>query len=104
MVNQTITYQELIENIAKLKKGEDISKVWYEVYKYYLGQIEWKTKLIEDLKGLEYTNIPQEIDKKNIEKLYGKTLKTSISRLETYRSCPFSYYLQYGLKIKEKNN
>ncbi len=102
LVNQTITYQELIENIAKLRKGEDISKVWYEVYKYYLGQIEWKTKLIEDLKGLEYTNIPQEIDKKNIEKLYGKTLKTSISRLETYRSCPFLYYLQYGLKIKEK--
>ena len=25
---------------------------------------------------------------------------TSISKLERYRSCPFSYYLQYGLKIK----
>ena len=29
-------------------------------------------------------------------------LNTSVSRLEKYRSCPFSYYLQYGLKIKEK--
>ena len=26
-----------------------------------------------------------------------------MSRLEKYRSCPFSYYLQYGLKIKEKD-
>ena len=37
-----------------------------------------------------------------MEKLYGNTLNTSISRLEKYRSCPFSYYLQYGLKLKEK--
>ena len=42
------------------------------------------------------------IKKENLEKLYGNTLSTSISRLEKYRSCPFSYYLQYGLKIKEK--
>ena len=29
-------------------------------------------------------------------------MKTSVSRLETYMSCPFSYYLKYGLKISEK--
>ena len=29
-----------------------------------------------------------------INKLYGNTLVTSISKLERYRSCPFSYYLQ----------
>ena len=37
-----------------------------------------------------------------IEKLYGNTLKTSVSRLEKYAQCPFSYYLQYGLRLKEK--
>ena len=44
-------------------------------------------------------------DKNKIEKfdkLYGNTLVTSISKLERYRSCPFSYYLQYGLRLKEK--
>ena len=45
-------------------------------------------------------NIPEQIKKENIDKLYGNTLVTSISKLERYRSCPFSYYLQYGLKIK----
>ena len=38
-----------------------------------------------------------------IDKLYGNTLKTSVSRLEKYSACPFSYYLQYGLKLKEKD-
>ena len=46
--------------------------------------------------------MPEKIKKENLEKLYGNTLNTSISRLEKYRSCPFSYYLQYGLKLKEK--
>ena len=38
----------------------------------------------------------------NINKLYGNNLKTSISKLEQYRKCPFSYYLKYGLNLKEK--
>lgn len=29
-------------------------------------------------------------------------MKTSISRLEQYRRCPFSFHLTYGLKLKEK--
>lgn len=102
VVNETITYEELIENIAKLKNKEEIEEIWYHVYQYYKLQNEWNTKLQKDLEGLNYTNLPERIRKENIDKLYGNTLNTSISRLEKYRSCPFSYYLQYGLKLKEK--
>lgn len=30
-------------------------------------------------------------------------MKTSISRLEQYKKCPFSFHLKYGLKLKEKD-
>ena len=79
-----------------------MDKIWYDIYQYYKKSTDWQEKLKNDLQGLFYTNIPQEIQKENINKLYGNTLNTSISRLEKYRSCPFSYYLQYGLKLKEK--
>ena len=102
LVNNEITYEELIENIARLTKEEKIDDIWYLVYKYYKNQNKWNEKLEEDLKGLSYTNLPQNIKKESLQKLYGNTLNTSISRLERYRSCPFSYYLQYGLKLKEK--
>ena len=102
VVNETITYEELIENISKLKNKEEIEEIWYHVYQYYKLQNEWNTKLQKDLEGLNYTNLPERIRKENIDKLYGNTLNTSISRLEKYRSCPFSYYLQYGLRLKEK--
>lgn len=102
IINSEITYQELLENIAKRKNGEKVEDIWYQIYQYYKTQEQWQEKMKQDLEGLNYTNLPKEIAKEKIDKLYGNTLKTSISKLEKYRSCPFSYYLQYGLRIKEK--
>ena len=102
IVNKKVTYEELIENIAKIRNKEKIDEIWYQIYNYYNGQEEWNKKLKSDMQGLNYTNLPERIKQENIDKLYGNTLKTSISRLEKYRGCPFSYYLQYGLKLKEK--
>lgn len=104
MINEMVTYEELLENIAKLRDKEPMNEIWYSIYQYYKQKLDWQKKLQNDLQGLAFTNLPQPIQKENIDKLYGNTLNTSISRLEKYRSCPFSYYLQYGLKLKEKEN
>lgn len=101
ILTEETTYEELIKNINKLKE-EEIDEIWYDVYKYYQKNDNWNVKLRRNLEGLKYTNLPQNIDKKNIERLYGNTLKASISKLETYRKCAFSYYLKYGLKLKPK--
>ena len=102
ILNESVTYEELLENISNVKENNKVEKIWYEIYHYYKAKVEWKEKLKRDLEGLNYTNIPSRINKKNIDKLYGNTISTSVSRLEKYKSCPFSYYLQYGLKLKEK--
>ncbi len=104
MINEMVTYEELLENIAKLRDKEPINEIWYAIYQYYQQKLNWQKKLQNDLQGLAFTNLPQPIQKENIDRLYGNTLNTSISRLEKYRSCPFSYYLQYGLKLKEKES
>lgn len=102
ITNKMITYQELLENIYQLKNHQEIEDIWYTVYQFYKKQNEWNARLQKDLQGIDYTNIPENIDKKIIEKLYGNTLNTSVSKLEKFAQCPFSYYLQYGLKLKEK--
>ena len=103
VLNTYVTYENMINNISKLKNDEEIDAVWYYAYKYYKNSDKWKQRLNNDLKGLDYTNIPEKICEQNINKLYGNTLKTSISRLEKYRKCPFSYYLEYGLKIRKRD-
>lgn len=92
ILGEKITFTKLLNNIQNENWKEVL--VWYE--KHY------NTKLNESLKGLDYTNTPEKIDEKLIQKLYGNNFKTNISKIESYMSCPFSYYLKYGLKLSEK--
>lgn len=102
ITNEDATFGELLKNIRKLKDGEEIDDIWIDVYNWYNQNSYWNNKLQDSLQGLNYTNKAENITKENIEKLYGNTLKTSISRLEQYRKCPFSFHLKYGLKIEEE--
>ena len=99
------TFEELLNQLRDYKdEDKDLDDKWITAYNYYMSNENWKYKLVNSLKAISYTNMPERINKENIEKLYGKTLKTSVSRLEQYKSCPFSYYLKYGLNISEKDS
>ena len=102
ILTKETTFDLLIEKLSKFYRGEVIDNLWFEIYNYYIQDNNWKAKLGKSLMGLKYTNIPEDINIKNINNLYGDILHTTISRLEKYRSCPFSFYLQYGLKLHEK--
>ena len=97
------TFGELLTQIRNFKNGEQIDNIWKSVYNWYITREEWKSKLEKAIKGYENKNNPDRISKENIKRLYGNTLKTSVSRLEQYRKCPFSFHLKYGLKLKEKD-
>lgn len=97
------TFEELLENIRRVKDNEEINPVWFELYNLYSNDEEYKGKLDSAIKGLDYTNKPVNINKENLEKLYGKTLNTSISKLEQYKRCAFSFYLKYGLQLSDKS-
>lgn len=102
ITNEKGTYSILLEKLMEQKEGKPMGDFWKQVYHYYQSQEMWKTKLKQDLAGLSYTNLPQNIESDRIQKLYGNTLTTSISKMERFQNCPFSYYLQYGLRLKEK--
>ncbi|MCI9413513.1 MAG: helicase-exonuclease AddAB subunit AddB [Clostridia bacterium] len=95
------TFDELLIQLRKFQEGEEIDKAWFQLYRYY--QAREPEKLANSLKALQYKNVPEKLQKTNLEKLYGNTLKTSISRLEQYEACAFSYYLKYGLKLQEQS-
>lgn len=96
-------FEELLVNIRKYQDKEKIDKIWFDIYNIYSKDDEYKEKLETAIKGLNYTNKPEKILKENIDKLYGDTLNTSISRLEQYKRCAFSFYLKYGLELSNKS-
>ncbi len=100
IVNESNTFEELIEMIRQ--NGEkNLPDYWKAVEKYFEESTTWKQKLAKAKEALNNKNGTEKITKENINELYGNTLVTSISKLEKYKSCPFSYYLEYGLKLKK---
>ncbi len=59
-------------------------------------------ELIEDVSQMEadgYFNPEKKLSKKLVDTLYQKKLNTSVSRIETYKKCAYSYFLRYLLKV-----
>lgn len=102
IVTELNTFEGLLKNLEAFRDGEEIDEKWFEIYNYYMSKPEWKEKLESNLKALNYNINTDNIKKDILERLYSNTLKTSISRLEQYKSCPFSYYLKYGLNLSER--
>ena len=95
------TFEEAINVYKEFLDGKDISDDWKKVISFY--KIYDTDKFDKTIKGFNFSNLPEEISEDNIKRLYGENLKTSVSRLERYRQCPFSFHLEYGLKLKENS-
>lgn len=102
ITNEAVTFEELLSKLRKAAEGEPFEDKWLSVWEYYQNQPQWREKLIHAQAGLLYSTLPEQITKENVDKLYGDTIQTSISKLEQYASCAFSYYLKYALKLKEQ--
>lgn len=99
------TLNELMIAIRKNYDGAEIEDYWKYVYDWYLREPEWKERIEYVKKGLEYTNLENNISKEKAKKLYEDNknkISLSVSRLERYAQCPFAYYIQYGLKAKDR--
>ena len=99
------TLNELMIAIRKNYDGAEIEDYWKDVYHWYLREPKWKERIEYVRKGLEYTNLENNISKEKAKKLYEDNknkISLSVSRLERYAQCPFAYYIQYGLKAKDR--
>lgn len=101
ITNDVATFENAMELYRSYLDGNDISSEWEDLLRYF--KKKQTRKINNAISGIYYTNKAEDLNEKNLNKLYGKYLKTSVSRLESYRRCPFAFHLTYGLKLKEKD-
>jgi ATP-dependent helicase/nuclease subunit B len=105
VISPVPTFNELILAVRRDFDKEDIEEYWPEVYSWFNENEDFKGKVRNIFKGLNYSNVGDKVAKQKLRKLYenemGK-LVFSVSRLEKYAECPFSYFVQYGLKAKNR--
>lgn len=99
------TFNELISALRMEFEKEEIDEYWAEAFKWFEENEEFKSKASRMFKGLTYTNLVEKVPREKIRRLYqaeNKKLIFNVSRIEKYAQCPFSYYVQYGLKAKDR--
>lgn len=105
VISHIPTFNELILAMRKNCDEENVEEYWREVYKWYKDSPEYENKVKNIFKGLDYSNLKNHVNKNNLRELYANEdgkLMFSVSRLEKYAECPFSYFVQYGLKAKNR--
>lgn len=97
-----LSKRELLKTVmADISKNKVISDE--KILKYLLMEEKYVKVLREALYG--FGKPPRnyvKISDKNIKKLFGDSLNLSVTNMEKYRSCAFSYFIRYVLRAKEK--
>jgi ATP-dependent helicase/nuclease subunit B len=99
---RTPTFNQLLTTMRRSVEGHDINLLWKDVYLWYATRKEWQDKCIAAQSAVNYSNLVLPLGKDRALKLYGNPVYSSVSRFEQYASCPFAYYIQYGLRAKER--
>ena len=102
ITNEKATFEEALEKYKEFLDGEEIEKSWEDILIYFYNKN--KKAFSKAVSGANYTNKAETISISTIKKMYGNTLKTTISKLENYRRCPFSFHMNYGLKLNEQDS
>lgn len=92
----------LTSRLREWMNGEAIPDLWWQVYNWFAGQPEWRSSLERMLTSLQYTNEARRLGQETSKQLYGTKLRTSVSRMERFVSCPFSHFASHGLKLRER--
>ncbi|WP_027098640.1 helicase-exonuclease AddAB subunit AddB [Clostridium paraputrificum] len=99
------TFNELILALRRNYENEDVEDYWKDVYCWYKDKEEFYNKSGNILEGLKYSNDGEVVAREKLKKLYSikdGRLLFSVSRLENYAECPFSYFIKYGLKARDR--
>ena len=76
---------------------KDSTPLWKELYHWYAGQEE--ETLAELVQAACFANRRQDLSDAAAVSLYGTELSGSVTRLEQFAACPYSYFAKYGLDL-----
>lgn len=98
------TIKKLLTILRQAKnQRENVPTVWIEIHNFLKADGSETAFMNKILGSLSYQNIPEKLEPKIVDLLYGKTINTSISKLEEFYANEYAYFLKYGLKLQERS-
>lgn len=101
ILNEETLYKELAKNLRKYTDDIEINTEWFNILNWYENNPIWKDRIDILKEGLFYDNQVLSIGSKSVE-LYDLPLRSSVTRLEKFVTCPFAHFIKYGLRPKDR--
>lgn len=96
------TYENFVVAYSRARKGEDVGDEWLTALDYYKNSPDWKDRVKEIERHTSFANRTEFIREELIRARYHDGIETSVSSLERYVKCPFSYFAKVTLGLKER--
>ncbi|WCK56217.1 helicase-exonuclease AddAB subunit AddB [Aneurinibacillus sp. Ricciae_BoGa-3] len=100
ITNPARTLSYLAARIQQWRRGYPMAPLWWDAYNWIAQHEPVQSRYV--LGSLFYYNQERNLKPETSRKIYGHHIKASVSRMEMYKSCPFSQFMSYGLKLKER--
>lgn len=91
---------EMIRGLRSLRYGPD--DTWKELYSWYRSQSRWDDKIKSLLEAGFYRRPSDSLTETAAKILYGEDFENSITRAEKFSACAFAHFLNYGLRLRER--
>lgn len=106
--NNSITSKKAVFDLVvsalnkHLTEGKPLSDEISGAAYYFSNDPEYAPLLKQAVDMTNYSSAPSRVGPWLVKRAVGEEMKTSITRLETYNKCPFSYFAKYILKLEPK--
>lgn len=104
IADSELTQENGVDYLAKQlqNRQEGLDATWQEVYSWYKSRPEWQEKIEKLIDAAFYEKKDKSLTRRTAEQLYGEVLRNSVSRLEKYSACAYAHFLNYGLRLQER--
>lgn len=89
--------------LKEIEQKMDIRPEWQAALAYYAKNPLWQSILAHIKRPSVVGNRTERLQPEVTAGLYGESFITSVSRIESYYSCPFQHFANFGLKLDERS-
>lgn len=97
---QKPAFNSFIRGLSALRDGKELPEGYKELYRWF--ECNYPEKTFSMMGRFDYRKGIEKMSRSAAKKLYRDNMRSSVSQIEQYSKCPFSFFMKYGLGIKER--